>query len=152
MAHPSASEELEELPDQPDQKGDDDGVLGGSDHLRPIVRSVDPKLRNHRFRSHDHGDYKRQCQSDVHYEGTNGQVDLSSDEDSEICQTERRVTPEWGGLVAHTGFEPVISALRGRCPWPLDECATQGANQGINWLGIEDSNLGLQIQSLLSYH
>ena len=28
------------------------------------------------------------------------------------------------GLVAHTGFEPVISALRGRCPWPLDECAT----------------------------
>ena len=29
---------------------------------------------------------------------------------------------EW--VVAHTGFEPVISALRGRCPWPLDECAT----------------------------
>ena len=29
-------------------------------------------------------------------------------------------------VVAHTGFEPVISALRGRCPWPLDECATQG--------------------------
>ena len=28
------------------------------------------------------------------------------------------------GVVAHTGFEPVISALRGRCPWPLDECAT----------------------------
>ncbi len=26
-------------------------------------------------------------------------------------------------LVAHTGFEPVISALRGRCPRPLDECA-----------------------------
>ena len=26
-------------------------------------------------------------------------------------------------LVAHTGFEPVISALRGRCPSPLDECA-----------------------------
>ena len=25
--------------------------------------------------------------------------------------------------VAHTGFEPVISALRGRCPRPLDECA-----------------------------
>jgi hypothetical protein len=25
--------------------------------------------------------------------------------------------------VAHTGFEPVISALRGRCPGPLDECA-----------------------------
>ena len=26
-------------------------------------------------------------------------------------------------MVAHTGFEPVISALRGRCPSPLDECA-----------------------------
>ena len=28
-------------------------------------------------------------------------------------------------MVAHTGFEPVIFALRGRCPGPLDECATQ---------------------------
>src|SRR6266550_1585632 len=27
-----------------------------------------------------------------------------------------------GGVVPHTGFEPVISALRGRCPGPLDEC------------------------------
>ena len=27
-------------------------------------------------------------------------------------------------LVAHTGLEPVISALRGRRPGPLDECAT----------------------------
>ena len=27
-------------------------------------------------------------------------------------------------MVARTGFEPVISALRGRCPWPLDERAT----------------------------
>ncbi len=26
-------------------------------------------------------------------------------------------------LVAHTGFEPVVSALRGRRPRPLDECA-----------------------------
>ena len=26
-------------------------------------------------------------------------------------------------MVAHTGFEPVISALRGRRPKPLDECA-----------------------------
>jgi hypothetical protein len=26
-------------------------------------------------------------------------------------------------LVAHTGFEPVISALRGQRPKPLDECA-----------------------------
>ena len=29
---------------------------------------------------------------------------------------------EWFVLVPHTGFEPVISALRGRCPRPLDEC------------------------------
>ena len=28
-------------------------------------------------------------------------------------------------LVAHTGFEPVVSSLRGRCPRPLDECATR---------------------------
>ncbi len=28
-----------------------------------------------------------------------------------------------GLLVARTGFEPVISALRGRCPRPLDERA-----------------------------
>src|SRR5690349_17514958 len=26
-------------------------------------------------------------------------------------------------LVAHRGFEPLISSLRGRCPRPLDECA-----------------------------
>jgi hypothetical protein len=30
-------------------------------------------------------------------------------------------------LVAHTGFEPVISSLRGRCPRPLDECATRSS-------------------------
>ena len=53
------------------------------------------------------------------------------------------------GMVARTGFEPVISALRGRCPRPLDERATVSAKW---WLGIEDSNLGLQIQSLSSYH
>jgi site-specific DNA recombinase len=29
---------------------------------------------------------------------------------------------EWTSLVPHTGFEPVISALRGRRPGPLDEC------------------------------
>jgi hypothetical protein len=29
-------------------------------------------------------------------------------------------------LVPHTGFEPVISALRGRCPGPLDECGADG--------------------------
>ena len=32
-------------------------------------------------------------------------------------------------MVAHTGFEPVISSLRGRCPKPLDECATPNYNQ-----------------------
>ena len=31
------------------------------------------------------------------------------------------------GLVPHTGFEPVISALRGRRPGPLDECGPAGA-------------------------
>jgi hypothetical protein len=29
------------------------------------------------------------------------------------------------GVVPHTGFEPVISALRGRCPRPLDECGEE---------------------------
>ena len=53
-----------------------------------------------------------------------------------------------GLLVARTGFEPVISALRGRCPWPLDERAVKDRR----WLGIEDSNLGLQSQNLSSYH
>ena len=28
--------------------------------------------------------------------------------------------------VAHAGFEPAISTLRGWCPRPLDECATLG--------------------------
>src|SRR6187200_413793 len=28
-----------------------------------------------------------------------------------------------GPLVAHRGFEPLVSSLRGRCPRPLDECA-----------------------------
>ena len=47
-------------------------------------------------------------------------------------------------LVAHAGFEPAISALRGRCPGPLDECAV--------WLGMEDSNPHIRIQNPLSYH
>ena len=46
-------------------------------------------------------------------------------------------------LVARAGFEPAISALRGQRPWPLDERAV--------WLAIQDSNLGTQIQSLVSY-
>ena len=29
-------------------------------------------------------------------------------------------------MVAHTGFEPVVSSLRGKCPKPLDECAVYG--------------------------
>ncbi len=48
-------------------------------------------------------------------------------------------------LVAHAGFEPAISALRGRRPGPLDECAT------LHWLGKEDSNPRIRIQSPLSY-
>ena len=35
----------------------------------------------------------------------------------------------WLRVVPHTGFEPVISALRGRCPRPLDECGT-GVGRG----------------------
>ena len=31
-------------------------------------------------------------------------------------------------MVAHAGFEPAISTLRGWCPRPLDECATLGRN------------------------
>ena len=33
-------------------------------------------------------------------------------------------------LVPHTGFEPVISALRGRRPGPLDECGTRSTAGG----------------------
>lgn len=60
-------------------------------------------------------------------------------------------------LVPRTGFEPVVSSLRGRCPGPLDERAT-AATLAIRlmisasfWLAIQDSNLGSQIQSLVSY-
>jgi hypothetical protein len=46
-----------------------------------------------------------------------------------------------GIMVAHTGFEPVISALRGRRPWPLDECATYRKPLGVDlYLGDVDSN------------
>ena len=31
-------------------------------------------------------------------------------------------------VVARSGFEPLISALRGRCPRPLDERAGRGAS------------------------
>ncbi len=33
-------------------------------------------------------------------------------------------------LVPHIGFEPMISALRGRCPGPLDECGEQHGRCG----------------------
>src|SRR5690606_21834734 len=41
-------------------------------------------------------------------------------------------------VVAHTGFEPVISALRGRRPRPLDQCATMVSPRWIipNHLGV----------------
>ena len=43
------------------------------------------------------------------------------------CTHQIREQENWGGelvwLVAHRGFEPLVSALRGRCPRPLDECA-----------------------------
>ena len=40
------------------------------------------------------------------------------------------IGPRMAILVPHTGFEPVISALRGRCPGPLDECGQSGAGDG----------------------
>ena len=68
----------------------------------------------------------------------------------------------------------MISALRGRRPGPLDECATREDGRSLaamqysatlgraakdaagahskEWLGIEDSNLGYLIQSQAAYH
>ena len=42
-------------------------------------------------------------------------------------------------LVAHTGFEPVISALRGQRPKPLDECAIKLAGDPGFEPGLTDS-------------
>ena len=42
-------------------------------------------------------------------------------------------------VVAHRGFEPLISALRGRCPGPLDECATRMAGDPGFEPGLTDS-------------
>ena len=43
-------------------------------------------------------------------------------------------SPPCGGLlhelVAHRGFEPLVSSLRGRCPRPLDECASRSCKRG----------------------
>ena len=60
-------------------------------------------------------------------------------------------------LVAHAGFEPAISALRGQCPGPLDECAPINDPRStdrvvLTWLGMEDSNPHLRNQNPLSYH
>ena len=49
-------------------------------------------------------------------------------------------------LVARTGFEPVISALRGRCPSPLDERAMLA---GV--LGLEPRLSGTRIRRVASY-
>ena len=43
----------------------------------------------------------------------------------------------WVRLVPHTGFEPVVSALRGRCPGPLDECGAEP--DAMRPTGAEDS-------------
>jgi hypothetical protein len=44
-------------------------------------------------------------------------------------RAKQRGLPDWQTpSVARAGFEPAISALRGRCPWPLDEramCASE---------------------------
>jgi hypothetical protein len=48
------------------------------------------------------------------------------------------------GLVAHTGFEPVISALRGQRPEPLDECALPHVGHYISEAGKRQFTLLLQ--------
>ena len=45
-------------------------------------------------------------------------------------------------LVPHTGFEPVISALRGRCPGPLDECGPVGAGGVAGPVGMIPASRG----------
>ena len=50
------------------------------------------------------------------------------------------MTPLMKNVVAHTGFEPVISALRGRRPKPLDECATQELSVKFMLSGRESSS------------
>ena len=43
-------------------------------------------------------------------------------------------------LVAHTGFEPVVSALRGRRPRPLDECAMWPRESTLDWEFLHEAN------------
>ena len=51
-----------------------------------------------------------------------------------MCKVDLCTNNFIGELVAHTGFEPVISALRGRCPRPLDECATLQTSGWGEWI------------------
>src|SRR5579875_844399 len=46
--------------------------------------------------------------------------------------------------VARAGFEPAISALRGRCPWPLDERATDRRAQPWPPRAPEAAGLGFE--------
>ena len=75
------------------------------------------------------------------------QVGISKSYLSMILSGQRKCPPELMDKLSSLGvvnFEARLS-LRGRCPKPLDECATI-------WLGKKDSNLRLRIQSPLSYH
>src|SRR6266542_2733279 len=52
--------------------------------------------------------------------------------------------PRDGELVPHIGFEPMISALRGRCPGPLDECGTNAGRDPPRQGGILPADRGLE--------
>ena len=54
-------------------------------------------------------------------------------------------------MVARTRFELVISALRGRCPKPLDERAILSM-RFVKWLGWKESNPHMRYQKPVSYH
>ena len=58
-------------------------------------------------------------------------------------EPDSRVNRAAGGeVVPHTGFEPVISALRGRCPRPLDECGTPRRRVRVYQVPEDRANLG----------
>ncbi len=52
---------------------------------------------------------------------------------------------EFASMVPRTGFEPVISAVRGRRPKPLDQRGKK------KWLPGKDSNPHIRDQNPLSY-
>ena len=63
-----------------------------------------------------------------------------------------RAGPRTGGegtrrLVPHTGFEPVISALRGRCPGPLDECGAGGRGRRAARRGGQDASTAHRLRA-----